>query len=96
MKGTNSNDTISVNCTKCGKIIEPYYVCECSMDMVKKLQSENKRLTDRLDRMRKVLEFYADKNNYDITEIEGYSMETTIDADGGDTARQALSQTKQE
>ena len=53
-------------------------------------------LTDRLDRMRKALEFYADKNNYDITEIEGYSMETTIDADGGDTARQALSQTKQE
>jgi len=42
MSETNSKTNNTVNCSKCGNVMEPYYVCDCSLDYIKSLRKEIK------------------------------------------------------
>jgi len=43
---------LNVYCTKCGNHIQPYFLCPCSGIDVNKLQAENKRLREALEKIK--------------------------------------------
>jgi hypothetical protein len=65
------------------------YTCTCGYDEVRDNRLEAQAAE--IERLREALRFYADAKNWAYVKSAGCNC---IDADGGDTARAALEQTK--